>query len=107
MMRPFAIQWSGAAREVTLLAACGLAAIVFGAASPAFATADNLLTVLRNSNELLLVSLGMTLLLAMGGVDVSVGMTMGLGAIAVGEALEAGWPLWAAALAGPASGAAL
>jgi len=106
-MRPLANLWSGATREATLLAACLLSALVFAAASPAFATADNLLTVLRNSNELLLVSLGMTLLLAMGGVDVSVGMTMGLGAIAVGEALEAGWPLWAAALAGPATGAAL
>jgi AI-2 transport system permease protein len=94
-------------REATLLASCLLAGIVFSAASPAFATADNLLTILRNSNELLLVGLGMTLLLAMGGVDVSVGMTMGLGAIAVGEALQAGWPLWVAMLAGPATGAAL
>jgi ribose transport system permease protein/AI-2 transport system permease protein len=106
-MRPSAILRFGATREATLLAACLLAAIAFAVASPAFATTENLLTILRNSNELLLVSLGMTLLLAMGGVDVSVGMTMGLGAIAVGEALEAGWPLWAAALVGPASGAAL
>jgi AI-2 transport system permease protein len=107
MMRSLASLWPRATREATLLAACLLAAIVFAAASPAFATADNLLTVLRNSNELLLVGLGMTLLLAMGGVDVSVGMTMGLGAIAVGQALQAGWPVWVAALAGPATGAAL
>jgi AI-2 transport system permease protein len=106
-MRPSVILRFGATREATLLAACLLAAIVFAVASPAFATTENLLTILRNSNELLLVSLGMTLLLAMGGVDVSIGMTMGLGAIAVGEALQAGWPLWAAALVGPACGAAL
>jgi len=89
-MRPSKIRKPGVTREATLLAACLLAGFIFAAASPAFATTENLLTILRNSNELLLVSLGMTLLLAMGGVDVSVGMTMGLGAIAVGEALQAG-----------------
>src|SRR5258708_2706557 len=106
-MRPLMSLQLGTTREATLLAACLVAGILFSAASPAFATSDNLLTILRNSNELLLVGLGMTLLLAMGGVDVSVGMTMGLGAIAVGEALQASWPLWAAMLAGPATGAAL
>jgi rhamnose transport system permease protein len=99
--------WSGGRREATLLAASLLAAAIFATASPSFATTDNLLTILRNSNELLLVSLGMTLLLAMGGVDVSVGMTMGLAAIAVGRLLQDDWPLWVAGLAGPATGAAL
>ncbi len=94
-------------REVTLLTACLLAALAFAAASPAFRTADNLLTVLRNSDELLFVGLGMTLLLAVGAVDVSVGTVMGLGAIAVGRGLEAGWPPLLAGLAGPAVGAAL
>ncbi len=94
-------------REATLLLACVAASLVFWIASPSFGTAENLLTVLRNSSELLLVSLGMTLLLAMGGVDVSVGMVMGLAAIAVGRVLEAGWPPLLAALAGVLVGAAL
>lgn len=94
-------------REVTLAVACLLAGAAFSAASPSFATPDNLLTVLRNSNELLLVSLGMTLLLATGGVDVSVGMVMGLGAIGVGQTLQAGWPPLLAGLVGPLVGAVL
>jgi AI-2 transport system permease protein len=95
------------AREATLLLACLAAAAVFAAASPNFAHLDNFLTILRNCNELLLISLGMTLLLAMGGVDVSVGMTMGLCAIVVGRLLLAGWPPLLAGLAGLISGAAL
>lgn len=94
-------------RETLLLAACLLACAVFAVASPVFPTADNLLTVLRNCSELFLVSLGMTMLLAMGGVDVSVGMVMGLAAIAVGRALQAGWPPLAAAAIGPLVGAIL
>ncbi len=94
-------------REATLLAACTAAALVFSAASPSFATADNLLTVLRASQELLLVGLGMTLLLAMGGIDVSVGVAMGLAAVAVGRALQAGWPAPLAGLLGPVTGTLL
>ncbi len=90
-----------------LLVALLLAVGVFAIASPAFATADNLLIVLRNSNELMLVSLGMTLLLAMGGIDVSVGMVLGLAAIAVGHLLLAGWPPILATLAGPLVGGLL
>jgi AI-2 transport system permease protein len=97
----------GRAREPLLLAACLVAVTVFTVAAPNFATTDNLLTVLRNSNELMLVSLGMTLLLAMGSIDVSVGMVMGLAAIAIGHLLLAGWPPVLAALAGPLVGGAL
>ena len=94
-------------REALLLAACLLASLAFGAVSPVFATPENLVTVLRNCSELLLVSLGMTLLLGMGGVDVSVGMVMGLAAIAVGRALQAGWLPALAGLAGPVVGGLL
>lgn len=94
-------------REATLLAACVATGIVFWLATPSFGTPDNLTTVLRNSSELLFVSLGMTLLLAMGGVDVSVGTVMGLAAIAVGKMLEAGWSPVFAGLAGPVVGAAV
>lgn len=98
---------AGEARELLLLLACIAAAALFAILAPNFATADNLLTVLRNSSELLLVSLGIALLLAMGSIDVSVGMVMGLAAIAVGHALLAGWPPLLAALAGVLAGAVL
>jgi AI-2 transport system permease protein len=94
-------------RELTLAGASVVAIIVFATTSPYFATAENLATVLRNSTELLLVSLGMTLLLAMGSIDVSVGMVMGLAAIAVGRLLQADVDSFLAALAGPLAGATL
>lgn len=94
-------------RETLLAAGCLVSGLVFAYLSPYFATADNLFTIARNSNELLLVSLGMTLLLGIGGIDVSVGVAMGLAAIAVGRLLLSGAPPFVAALAGPIVGLAL
>jgi AI-2 transport system permease protein len=94
-------------RELTLLIACAVVAIAASAASPYFATLDNLSTVLRNSVELMIVALGMTLLLAMGGIDVSIGMVLGLAALAVGALVGAGYGPLLPILAGPAVGAML
>ena len=94
-------------RELTLLTACVLVAVAASAASPYFATVDNLSTVLRNSVELMIVGLGMTLLLAMGGIDVSIGMVLGLAAIATGALVGAGYGPLLPILAGPAVGALL
>lgn len=90
-------------REIALLAIALVAIGSFSWFSPWFATADNLLTVLRNSSELLLIALGMTLVIAMGGVDVSVGVVMGVAAWGVGQLLMMQSP-WLAALAGPLIG---
>jgi ribose/xylose/arabinose/galactoside ABC-type transport system permease subunit len=94
-------------RELTLLTACVLAASVASVASPYFATVDNLSTVLRNSVELMIIGLGMTLLLAMGGIDVSIGMVLGLAALAAGALVGAGYKPLLPMLAGPAVGALL
>jgi ribose/xylose/arabinose/galactoside ABC-type transport system permease subunit len=95
------------ARVLCLAAACLLVGLIATLSSPYFATWENFNTVFRNSAELLFVSLGMTLLLAMGSIDVSVGMAMGLAAIAVGRVVEAGGSPWLAILAGLAVGAML
>lgn len=94
-------------RELTLLVACLFVAVAASAASPYFATVDNLSTVLRNSVELMIIGLGMTLLLAMGGIDVSIGMVLGLAALAVGTLVAAGERPFLPILAGPAVGALL
>ena len=94
-------------RELSLLCACLLVGVAAAAASPYFATWDNAATIFRNSVELLLVSLGMTLLLAMGSIDVSVGTVMGLAAIAVGRVVAAGGSVVLAIATGPAAGVAL
>lgn len=90
-------------REIALLAIALLAIAGFSWFSPWFATVDNLLTILRNSSELLLIALGMTLVIAMGGVDVSVGVVMGVASWGVGQLLLLQSP-WLAAMAGPLLG---
>jgi AI-2 transport system permease protein len=94
-------------REWALLGAVILASILFSVASPYFATAGNAGTIVRNSTELMLAGLGMTLLLAMGSIDVSIGILMGLAAIAVAHALLASFAPAMALLIGPAAGAGL
>lgn len=92
-------------REWSLLAACLVASLIFAIASPYFATVQNVETVLRNSNELMLIALGMTMLMAMGGIDVSIGIAMGLAAIGVGRVLGSGGDPLLAAGVGPLLGA--
>lgn len=94
-------------REWALLGAAILASIVFSVASPYFATTGNAATIARNSTELMLAGLGMTLLLAMGSIDVSIGILMGLAAIAVAHGLLAPVAPALALLIGPAAGAVL
>ena len=94
-------------RELTLLALCLSAGAAFAFASPGYLSAGNLAAVARNSVELLLVGLGITLLLAMGGIDVTVGVVLGLAAIAIGNLLRLGANPWLAAAAGPVVGLAL
>lgn len=94
-------------REMLLAAACIASILLFSFLSPFFADPGNLSTILRNSVELFLVGLGMTLLLGVGGIDVSVGVVMGLAAIAVGKLLAAGVDPALAGLAGPLAGVVL
>jgi AI-2 transport system permease protein len=91
-------------RELLLLAVCLAAALAFALISPVYLTQVNLAAVVRNSVELLLVGLGITFLLAVGGIDVSVGMVLGLAAVAIGNLLLGGIGPWVAAFAGPVVG---
>ncbi|MCO5148972.1 MULTISPECIES: ABC transporter permease [unclassified Shinella] len=107
-MRPSSLRlFAIGGREWALLSAVILASIVFSVASPYFATAGNAATIVRNSTELMLAGLGMTLLLAMGSIDVSIGILMGLAAIAVSHALLASVAPALALLVGPVTGAGL
>src|ERR1700757_710090 len=81
-----------APREAGLAIALIAVGAAFSLASPYFLTADNLVTVLRNSVELSVVTAGMTLVVIMGGIDVGVGGIVAVAAIAVGRAYQAGLP---------------
>ncbi len=96
-----------ARRELLLLVACIVACAVFSLASPYFLTAGNLSTILRNSVELLIIALGMSLILATAGIDISVGAAMGICAVFIGFAIQAGLPWYVVGLVGPVIGTLL
>ena len=86
---------------VALLIIC----IVMSWLQPAsFATADNFYNTTRNFSFIGIMALGMTAVIATGGIDLSVGSIMGLTAVSCGLILEAGYPAWAAVIVGLLAG---
>ncbi len=65
-----------------------------------FATTDNFYNTTRNFSFIGIMALGMTAVIATGGIDLSVGSIMGLTAVACGLVLEAGYPAWTAVVVG-------
>jgi AI-2 transport system permease protein len=101
------MRWLAGRREISLALACLLAAGLFQALSRYFLTLANFTTILRNSAELLLVSLGMSFILAAGGIDIAVSGVLGISAIFIGWSVEAGWPPGATLVIGPLVGTCL
>jgi ribose transport system permease protein len=86
---------------VALLIIC----VVMSVLQPAsFATADNFYNTTRNFSFIGIIALGMTAVIATGGIDLSVGSIMGLTAVSCGLMLEAGYSSWAAVIVGLAAG---
>ena len=54
-----------------------------------FLTVDNLIRVIQNNAEIAMVSIGMTIVMLLGGIDLSVGSVMGVIAIVIGYMLQA------------------
>ena len=69
-----------------------------------FATPDNFYNTTRNFSFIGIMALGMTAVIATGGIDLSVGSIMGLTAVSCGLVLEAGYPAWAAVIVGLCAG---
>src|SRR3954469_2801054 len=73
--------------------------LLFGALSKNFLSAQNLGSLANRIPTLAVVSAGMTLILIIGGIDLSVGSLLGVCGAVFGLALVTWhWPLWAAAL---------
>ncbi len=100
-------RWLLGRREITLGLACVIIAFLFQLLSPYFLTAQNLTTVLKNSFELLLISLGVSFILATAGIDIAVGGALGICAIFVGWSVQNSWPLAVVCFIGPIVGTAL
>ena len=89
---------------VALLIIC----IVMSWLQPAsFATPDNFYNTTRNFSFIGIMALGMTAVIATGGIDLSVGSIMGLTAVSCGLVREAGYPAWAAVIVGLLAGGAV
>ncbi|MEM9522543.1 MAG: ABC transporter permease [Pseudomonadota bacterium] len=82
-----------------------LACLALSFLTDAFATERNLFNVARNFAFVAIIAVGMTTVIASGGIDLSVGSTVVLSAMVISVLMEAGNPFWLAALA--ALGAAL
>jgi len=84
----------------------GLAALCLGLwiATPFFATAANLANVAEQSVIVGVIGIGMTCVILIGGIDLSVGSLVGLAGVVVGTALQRGMPVAIAVLLGLAAG---
>ena len=94
-------------RELVLIAALVLAGVAFAAHSDAFLSARNLTTILRGSVDLAVIVAGMTIVIVLGGIDVSVGGILAVAAICIGRVWQAGWPEPLVVAVGLAVGATL
>jgi ribose transport system permease protein len=80
--------------------------LLFGALSHNFLSAQNLRTLANSIPTLTVVAGGMTLVLIIGGIDLSVGSVLGLCGAVLGVALVSWhWPLWGAAALSLGTGA--
>ena len=83
-----------------LIAMC----VLFGFASDNFFTLSTLSTLSNDIPTLVVMSVGMTFVLIIGGIDLSVGSVMALAASILSLAtVHWGWPVWAAGLLGMAA----
>ncbi len=87
------------------LGALALVLLLFAGRNEAFASFDNLRTVLLQTVLVALAAIGMTFVTAIGGIDLSVGAVLALAAVATALLRAAGWPLAVAAGGGVGVGA--
>jgi ribose transport system permease protein len=82
-----------------------LIGIVLSFVSPVFLTPSNLISVLLQISNNLFLALGMTLVIILGGIDLSVGAVVAMtGTLTVGFVVTNGLPIWLAILLGLLSG---
>jgi ribose transport system permease protein len=80
--------------------------IVMSLAYPrAFGTTENVFNITRNFSFIAIMALGQTLVIITGGIDLSVGSTMGVTGVVLGLLMFHGWALWSASLVALAAAA--
>ncbi|EFC91256.1 Monosaccharide-transporting ATPase [Dethiosulfovibrio peptidovorans DSM 11002] len=92
------------ARPLRLAGVISISCLIFALSSPYFMNWDNIRNVLDQSTLNIVVGLGMSLLIASGGIDLSVGSAVALIGVIIAPALKAGLPTSTACLAALAAG---
>jgi ribose transport system permease protein len=90
-------RWTGlmASQVFWVVLATIIACIVLSFVTSTFATQQNLFNVTRNFAFVAIVALGMMAVIVTGGIDISVGSTIGLSGIVLSVVMNAGYPIWA------------
>jgi ribose/xylose/arabinose/galactoside ABC-type transport system permease subunit len=78
--------------------------IVLGISSPVFLSARNIRNILQQISTLGILSMGMTILMISGGIDLSVGSNISVVAVIAGKMLKAGTPVGVVIVAGLLAG---
>lgn len=81
-------------QEFWVMIAVLLIGIGVAQVSDKFASGANLFNIMQNFCFIALLAIGMTPVIASGGIDISVGSTLGLCGICTGLILTNNWPLW-------------
>jgi ribose transport system permease protein len=89
--------WSGllASQVFWVVLATILGCIVLSFVTSSFATSQNLFNVTRNFAFVAIVALGMMAVIITGGIDISVGSTIGVSGIVLSVVMNAGYSIWA------------
>ena len=82
-----------------------LSIIFFSLMSPYFATWENFTNILVQSSVLIIAGTGMTLVIAVAGIDLSIGATLALSGIVMAAVMKAGWGVCAGMGLGVLAGA--
>lgn len=90
-----------------MLAALAVLSAIFASQSEFFLSERNLTTILRNSVDLAVICAGMTIVIILGGIDVSVGGIVAVSAVLIGRSYQWGMPDWVVVPVGLAAGALL
>lgn len=79
--------------------------IIFTLRSPVFLSEQNIRGMLADSSLIMVLALGMTFVIAIGGIDLSIATTVTLASVMMGVAYNARWPILAVVVVGLATGA--
>lgn len=97
----------GKRRESSVVIALIVMIIIMSMSSPYFLTEQNLFNVLRNMSSIMVIAIGMTMVIITGGIDLSVGSTLGVSAMLAARMMTVtadglvltGYPPWIAVAA--------